>query len=164
MATRFTHLLGKLFAVGTRSAGWLADRRKPRRSCYSVRRLAIVEQILIEHLTSVVPGGRLGKALRYLHGQWQKLIPYMESGDWSIGNACENSINSFVVPRKNFVSADTVAGTHASVNLNSLVELAKASGIDPQRYLVWLFRRIPLTQTVDDYAALRPWNMPVELR
>ncbi|WP_341315130.1 transposase domain-containing protein [Paraburkholderia sp. IMGN_8] len=40
----------------------------------------------------------------------------------------------------------------------------KASGIDPSRYLTWLFRRIPLAQTVDGYAALRPWSMLFELR
>ncbi|RQQ98084.1 IS66 family transposase, partial [Burkholderia stagnalis] len=60
--------------------------------------------------------------------------------------------------------ADTVAGAHASANLYSLVETCKANGIDPYRYLAWLFQRLPLAQTADDYAALLPWAMPVELR
>ncbi|WP_143136255.1 transposase domain-containing protein, partial [Burkholderia ubonensis] len=32
------------------------------------------------------------------------------------------------------------------------------------RYLVWLFTRLPLAATADDYAALLPWAMPTELR
>jgi hypothetical protein len=69
-----------------------------------------------------------------------------------------------VVARKGFLFADTVAGAHASANLYSLVQSAKANGIDPYRYLTWLLRCLPLAQTVDDYAALLPWRVPAELR
>ncbi|WP_143326055.1 transposase domain-containing protein, partial [Paraburkholderia ribeironis] len=68
------------------------------------------------------------------------------------------------VARKSFLFADTVAGAHASANLYSLVESAKANGIDPYCYLTWLFQRLPLAKTVDDYDALLPWKMPANLR
>ncbi|WP_232444619.1 transposase domain-containing protein, partial [Burkholderia ubonensis] len=73
-------------------------------------------------------------------------------------------IRPFVVGRRGWLFADTVAGAHASANLYSLVETCKANGIDPYRYLVWLFQRLPLAATADDYAALLPWAMPTELR
>ncbi|WP_218086328.1 MULTISPECIES: transposase domain-containing protein [Stenotrophomonas] len=60
--------------------------------------------------------------------------------------------------------ADTVAGAHASANLYSLIETARANGIEPYRYLVWLFTLLPLATTADDYAALLPWNMPASSR
>ena len=60
--------------------------------------------------------------------------------------------------------ADTVDGANASANLYSLVETAKANGIDPYRYLTWLFERLPLAKTVGDYDALMPWKMPLSLR
>ncbi|HTR08963.1 MAG TPA: transposase domain-containing protein, partial [Paraburkholderia sp.] len=53
-----------------------------------------------------------------------------------------------------------VAGAHASANLFSLVETCKANGIDPYSYLTWLFERLPLAKTADDYEALMPWRMP----
>ncbi len=53
---------------------------------------------------------------------------------------------------------------NASANLYSLVETCKANGIDPYRYLTWLFQRLPLATTVDDYDALLPWKMPADLR
>ena len=81
---------------------------------------------------------------------------YLENGDWPVSNnPCENSIRPFVVARKGFLFADTVAGAHASANLFSLVETCKANGIDPYRYLTWLFERLPLAKTADDYRDAR---------
>ncbi|PYE73350.1 transposase IS66-like protein [Xylophilus ampelinus] len=41
----------------------------------------------------------------------------------------------------------------------SLIETAKANGIEPYGYLVALFKKLPLAQTADDYEALLPWNI-----
>lgn len=165
LATRFIHLIGELFAAEGRSAKWAADRRQRLRRRYSARVLAVIEQMLIEHRSAVVPGSMLGKALQYLSGQWPKLVRYIENGNWPISNnLCENAIRPFVVGRRGWLFADTVAGAHASANLYSLVETCKANGIDPYRYLAWLFERLPLAQTADDYTALLPWNIPTELR
>ena len=43
-------------------------------------------------------------------------------------------------------------------------ESCKANRIDPYRYLTWLFQRLPLAKTVDDYDALLPWKMPAHFR
>ncbi|WP_186032389.1 transposase domain-containing protein, partial [Burkholderia gladioli] len=50
-------------------------------------------------------------------------------------------------------------GAQASANLYSIVETCKANGVDPYRYLVWLFTKLPLAETVDDYATLLPWKL-----
>jgi transposase len=71
----------------------------------------------------------------------------------------ENSIRPFVVGRKGWLFADTVGGANASVNLYSLIETAKANGIEPYRYLVALFKKLPFAQTADDYQALLAWNV-----
>jgi transposase len=165
ITTRFIKLIAKLYAAESRSAAWDADRRQRLRRRYSTRVLAVIEQMLLEHLDNVVPGSLLGKALRYMSGQWPKLIRYVENGDWPISNnLCENSIRPFVIGRKGWMFADTVAGAHASANLYSLVESAKANHVEPYRYLRWLFKALPLANTADDYAALLPWNVPADLR
>ncbi|WP_258170734.1 IS66 family transposase, partial [Burkholderia cepacia] len=103
--------------------------------------------------------------LTYLRAQWPKLIRYLENGDWPISNnPCENAIRPFCVGRRGWLFSDTVDGANASANLYTLVESAKANGIDPYRYLTGLFQRLPLAETVDDYDALLPWKMPAELR
>ncbi|WP_155520830.1 transposase domain-containing protein, partial [Ralstonia solanacearum] len=79
---------------------------------------------------------------------------------WPISNnPCENAIRPFVVGRRNWLFCDTVAGANASANLYSLVETAKANGVDPYRYLVAALKLLPKAQTVDDYEALLPWNI-----
>lgn len=67
-----------------------------------------------------------------------------------------------MVSRKNFLFSTSVGGAKASANLYSLIETCRANGIEPYRYLTWLFQRLPLAQTADDYMALLPWNMPAE--
>ncbi|MGB9618619.1 MAG: transposase domain-containing protein, partial [Desulfomonilaceae bacterium] len=76
-------------------------------------------------------------------------------------NLCENAIRPFVVGRRNWLFADTVAGAQASANLYSLVETCKANRIDPYAYLVRLFHKLPLASTADDFEALLPWRLTV---
>ncbi len=84
----------------------------------------------------VVPKSLLGKGLTYLRAQLPKLIGYVENGSWPISNnPCENAIRPFCVGRRGWLFSDTVDGANASTNLDTLVESAKANGIDPYRYL-----------------------------
>jgi transposase len=165
LATRFITLIGKLFAAEARSKKWAAERRQRLRRRYSTRILDAIYALALAESPGVVPKSLLGKALTYLREQWPKLIRYVEDGSWPISNnPCENAIRPFVVGRRSWLFSDTVAGANASANLYSLIETCKAGGIDPYRYLHWLFQRLPLAKTVDDYDALLPWKMPADLR
>ncbi|KGS22020.1 transposase IS66 family protein [Burkholderia pseudomallei MSHR4378] len=120
--------------------------------------------LMLEQSPGVVPKSLLGKGLTYLREQWPKLIRYVENGSWPISNnPCENAIRLFCVGRRGWLFSDTVDGANACANLYTLVETSKTNGIDLYRYLAWLFRRLPLAKTVDDYDALLPWRMPVDI-
>ncbi|SDZ70493.1 IS66 C-terminal element [Variovorax sp. YR266] len=43
--------------------------------------------------------------------------------------------------------------------LYSLIETTKANGIEPYRYLVALFKKLPLAQSANDYEALLLWSI-----
>ncbi len=73
-------------------------------------------------------------------------------------NPVEKAIRPFVVGRRSWLFADTVSGANAGANLCSLIETVKADHIEPYRYLVALFKKLPLAQGVDD-EALRPRNI-----
>jgi transposase len=60
--------------------------------------------------------------------------------------------------RKGWLFADTVKGATASANLYSLVETAKANGVEPHAYLTHLFTKLPIAKSVEDFEALLPWN------
>jgi transposase len=112
----------------------------------------------------VLPQGLLGKAVRYTLGQWPKLITFLTHGEVPLdNNRCENAIRPFVVGRKGWLFSDTVKGAIASANLYSLVETAKANGVEPHAYLSLLFTRLPLATTVEHFEALLPWNVKAEL-
>jgi hypothetical protein len=68
--------------------------------------------------------------------QWRKVVRYLEDGRYPVdNNACENAIRPFVVGRRNWLFANTVAGANASANLYSLLQTCLANRIDGHQYL-----------------------------
>jgi len=111
-------------------------------------------------LPQVPPTSATGNALNYLHNEWDKLIRYLDDGRLQIdNNAAENAIRPFVLGRKNWLFSDSVKGVNASANLYSLIETAKANGLEPYVYLRYLFTELPKAQTVDAIEALLPGNL-----
>ena len=111
-------------------------------------------------LPTVTPKSALGKALAYMAKYWDRLTRYAERGDLPIdNNRCENAIRPFVVGRKAWLFSDTPAGAHASAVIYSLVETAKANGLEPYTWLRRVMRSLPLAKTVDEVEALLPWNL-----
>lgn len=120
---------------------------------------------LEQHMHLVPPKSALGKAMGYLHKQWDKLVVYAADGRLRVdNNLTENAIRPFVIGRKNWLFCDTVAGAYASANLYSLIETAKANGIEPYAYLQKLFADLPAAATVDDIEALLPITESAEER
>jgi transposase len=58
--------------------------------------------------------------------------------------------------------SDTVKGAVASANLYSLVETAKANGVEPHAYLAMLLERLPHAQGVEDFEAFLPWSAKLD--
>jgi transposase len=130
------------------------------RQARSLPVLAALRQWLDETLPLVPPSSKLGEALDYLHAYWPKLIRYTERGDLPIdNNAAENAIRPFVVGRKAWLFSDTPAGAHASALIYSLIETAKANGLEPYTWLRRVLRKLPEATTVDDFEALLPWKL-----
>ena len=71
-------------------------------------------------------------------------------------NAAENAIRPFVVGRKNWLFAGHPNGAEAGAAFYSLVETAKANGLEPYRYLKHIFEKLPLARTGQDYKSLLP--------
>jgi len=99
----------------------------------------------------------VGKALNYLNNQWRTLTHYIDDGRLQIdNNRTENAIRPFVVGRKNWLFADTPKGAHASAALYSIIETAKANGLEPYRYLRHIFKELPKAVSVEQFEALLP--------
>ena len=71
----------------------------------------------------------------------------------------ENAIRPFAIGRKNWLFSDSQGGAHASANLYSLIETAKANGINDYAYLKYVFAELPNAHSNDDIARLLPWRL-----
>lgn len=117
----------------------------------------------LRSVDEVAPTSLTGKALAYLLGQWPKLIRYLKEGRLAIdNNATERAIRPFVIGRRNWLFADTPKGATASANLYSLIETAKANGIEPYHYLRHVFNTLPSAETIEQVEALLPFNVSSE--
>lgn len=74
--------------------------------------------------------------MRYSLNQKQQLMAFLDYGDVPISNNPENAIRPFVVGRKNWLFCDSANGAESSTIVYSLVETAKANGIEPYTYLM----------------------------
>jgi hypothetical protein len=71
-------------------------------------------------------------------------------------NVAENAIRPFVIGRKNWLFAGHPNGAHAAATFYSLIETAKANGLEPYGYLCCLFERLPFVKDQSGYHALMP--------
>lgn len=112
---------------------------------------------LLAQKDTVVPKSKAGQAVAYTLSEWSKLIRYLESHLLTPdNNAVENAIRPFVVGRKNWLFSNTPRGAHASAAIYSMVESAKANGLEPYKYLRFLFEKLPYAESTEDFRALLP--------
>jgi len=115
-------------------------------------------------LEQVPPKSLLGKAINYTLNEWPRLIRYTENGRIAPdNNSVENAIRPFVIGRKNWLFSDTPKGAKASAAIYSLIETAKANGLDPYWYLKYLLKQLPEAMTADEFKILMPQNIDKNL-
>ncbi len=109
-------------------------------------------------------GGAIAKAFVYLNNQFAKLCVYIEDGRLHIdNNGAENHIRPMVLGRKNWLFATSTKGAEAIAIWYTIIETAKANGLEPYHYLKYLMTELPYYQRDDrDIEALLPWNVEGE--
>ena len=159
-AHRGLALIQKLYRVEKQARRLNPEERYARRQQQARPVLDDLRSWLDDTLPMVPPTSATGKALNYLHREWDKLIRYLDDGRLEIdNNGAENAIRPFVVGRKNWLFSASVKGVKASANLYSLIETAKANGLEPYAYLRYLFTELPQAETVEAIEALLPGNI-----
>lgn len=160
LADEALYWIGKLYDVERHARNVHAHRRWILRDLYSRGIIHHLERWKNSLIDTVTPKSLLGKALHYMHSQWPKLTPFLKDGQIPFSNQlAENAIRPFVVGRKAWLFSDTPAGAHASAAIYSVIETAKANGIEPYQYLRTVFELLPQATTADDVAALLPWHL-----
>lgn len=125
----------------------------------------VVEAFLAWIDKQTAPGGsRLARALTYAGNQRLYMMTYLEDGRCSIANnLSENSIRPVTVGRRNWLFCDTTDGADASMMVYSLLETARANGLNPQKYLEYLLEARPNQNMSDEELEnMAPWSPKVQ--
>jgi len=158
----------KLFALERAFANMSPEERLKQRQKLSKP----VLEAYFKWLDTVDPlgGSRLAEAVIYARNQREPLSSFLLDGRVEISNnRAENAIRPFCVGRKNFLFADTVPGAQSSAVAYSIIETAKANGLNPYQYLLYLLSELPSVLAKDpkaDLSRFLPWapNLPQRCR
>ena len=111
-------------------------------------------------------GSKLAEAVTYAKNQKEYLNSFLEHGEVDISNNyAENAIRPFTVGRKNWLFCDTPKGADASAIVYTVVETAKANGLEPYRYLKLLLTELPYlskTPSQEDLMQFLPWSKTMQ--
>jgi len=153
----------KLYHIEHEAKDMSPDARYRLRQKESVPILEEFHRWLVKRSGQVPPKSLIGKAIGYTLNQWERLTGYLKDGMLSMdNNAAENAIRPFVLGRKNWLFAGTPEGAEASALLYSIIETARANGLEPYAYLRYIFSRLPHAEKLEDYEAMLPWNLTPE--
>ena len=147
----------KLYRIETQIKDKSADEKQRIRQQQSLSLLNQLKVWLDKSIDNVPPKTALGKAITYGLNQWPKLTRYIEDGNLNIdNNRAERAVKPFVIGRKNWLFSNTAKGAKASATLYSIIETAKANGLTPFDYLMYLLEQISLPE--HDIEQLLPWE------
>ena len=115
---------------------------------------------LLEEETVIREHTRMDKAVNYVLNRRETAETYLEDGRCSFtNNLSENAIRPFAVGRKNWLFSDSVEGANASAVVYTMVEMAKAHGLNIYGYLKFLLEHRPTKEMTDEQLAeLAPWS------
>ena len=125
----------------------------------------VIEAFLDWADKQVVTGNsKFSKALTYFKNRRNDLMTYLEDGHCSLSNNwSENSIRPVTVGRKNWLFSSSVDGAEASMNIYTIIEIAKLHGLNRQKYLEYILEHRPSAEMTDEeLSLLAPWNKDVQ--
>tara|TARA_B110000977_G_scaffold196889_1_gene278209 strand:+ start:70 stop:645 length:576 start_codon:yes stop_codon:yes gene_type:complete len=162
-ADRAVEMIAVLYRIEVEIKDKTAAERYAIRQQKSIPQLNKIRAWIDKALENTLPKGKAGVAIAYMHKNWKKLTSYTQDGRLNIdNNPVENVIRPFAIGRKNGLFSDSQRGAKASAMYYSVIETAKANGLEPFMYLRALFTQLPSCKTVEDYELLLPWNIKLE--
>lgn len=158
-ADHILSLINTLYRIERQIKALSAAEKFQQRCKRSLPVLKTLKTYLDDNRHKVPKDSLTGKAMTYLSNQWDKLMIYCSNGELNISNIlAENAIRPFVMGRKAWLFSDTPKGAQASAIHYSLIETAKANGLEPYAYLTHVLKALPYADTVEKIEALLPWN------
>ncbi len=120
------------------------DQRHAYRQQHAVPLIAEFRAWAIEQTPQLSPTSPSAKAFAYFNNHWPAFERYTERGDLKIdNNTSERDLRVAALGRKNWLFAGSARGGEAFAILLSLIETAKANGLNPRDWLLDTLKRLP---------------------
>jgi transposase len=117
-------------------AGDTAEQRLARRIQRSTPIMAALRTWLDEQRAVVPPKTGLGRALRYLHRQWQRLNLFLQDGNLELtNNRRERELRRLVLGKKNWLFTWLDAGAKRTAAILSIIGTCIAHEVNPRAYI-----------------------------
>lgn len=143
----------------------VSDRKKQRQACLKEKVDAYFVWAKLKY-SQVTHNSTIGKALAYSINQEKYLRVFLYDGNVPPdNNYAEQAIRPFTIGRKNFVLMESDNGARASAMIYSIIETAKANGLNTYKYLELLLTEIPQHMNDKDLSFiddLLPWSPRVQ--
>ena len=113
-------------------------------------------------IDTYAPSLPVTKAAKYSAGHEDGLKKFLSDSRLNIdNNLAENVVRPWCIGRKNWLFSASVSGAESSANAYSIIETAKANGLDPYKYLTTIFTYLPsqdLIKNPEIIDELLPWS------
>ena len=154
----------KLYVIEKEIKKLPPEERREQRQKQSVPVLNNLKLWLENNISKLPKDSLTYTAIQYTLNQWDRLIGYCENGHLHISNIlAENAIRPLAIGRRNWLFSDTPNGARGSATCYSLIETAKANGLEPYAYIHYVLKHIAAADTVEKLEALLPWNAKAHL-
>jgi len=160
VATHVIKLIAKLAHIEEEIKNSILSEKQSLRQNKAKPVLDDLHQYLIENQPKIPPKSLLGQAVSYTLNQWPKMLNYLKDPRLDISNnLSERAIKPFVIGRKGWLFANSVAGANAAATIFSIIETCKHHQIEPYDYLRYVLNALPQCQTIEDYEKLLPYKI-----
>lgn len=139
------HQIAGIFAIerASKLAGDTADERRARRQAHTRPILDDLRRWLDDQRATVPPKTPLGRALGYLHRQWNRLLLFLDDGNIdATNNRRERELRRLVLGRKNWLFTWLDVGGERTAAVLSIIATCIAHDINPRAYLHMVTRLI----------------------
>jgi transposase len=161
-ALELLEMVGELFAIEGDIKGRPRAERHAIRQEHAVPLLLRLKGQFDATLAAASTKSDLAKAIRYATSRWEAMMRYTTDGRLEISNnAAERAIRPIAVGRKNWIFAGSDEGGKRAAIMYTLIETAKANGLDPEVYLRTVIGRIG-AHSIKRVAELLPWNITLQ--
>ena len=152
--------LNALYRIEKKLVDLSPEERQTKRQALIKPRLEAFKTWLDQNQSKVPKDSLTYVAIQYAQNQWSTLTVFCDNGHLHMSNAlAENAIRPLAVGRRNWLFADTSRGAQASASCYSLIETAKANGLEPLAYLEYVLRHIGTADSQDKLETLLPWHV-----